>query len=159
MIFCLFVYIIQHQKAHRAKGEKITAGIFKRWFALFLEGFILGILCIIPNVVGSIGVAVESIAIVLIGFILYFVILIGYLFVQIKYWKYGQSIGKKILKLRVVREDGQTPLGLGEMAIREIFGKWLSSILMIGYIIAFFDEQKRTLHDRLVSSIVIDESK
>jgi uncharacterized RDD family membrane protein YckC len=68
--------------------------------------------------------------------------------------KRGATIGKLALGLKVVRPDGSAiPVGL---AFGRFFAKWLDGLtLLIGYIMAGFDEQKRALHDRICDTRVI----
>lgn len=68
--------------------------------------------------------------------------------------RYGATPGKMALSLKVVRADG------GKVTYMRAFGRagaeYLSSmILAIGYIMAGFDEEKRTLHDRICDTRVI----
>ena len=66
----------------------------------------------------------------------------------------GATLGKIALGLKVVRTDG-APISMG-LAAGRFFASWLSGItLMIGYIIAAFDVEKRSLHDRLCDTRVI----
>ena len=66
----------------------------------------------------------------------------------------GATPGKMALGLKVVRPDGG-PITVGRAAGR-YFAKIVSSmILMIGYIIAGFDSQKRALHDMICDTRVI----
>jgi len=66
----------------------------------------------------------------------------------------GATPGKMALGLKVVRPNGG-PIGVGRAAGR-YFAKVLSSmILMIGYIIAGFDSEKRALHDMICDTRVI----
>jgi uncharacterized RDD family membrane protein YckC len=66
----------------------------------------------------------------------------------------GATPGKMALGLKVVRPDGG-PITAGRAAGR-YFAKMISSmILMIGYIIAGFDSQKRALHDIICDTRVI----
>jgi len=68
--------------------------------------------------------------------------------------KLGATPGKMALGLKVVRPDGG-PISMGRAAGR-YFAKMISSmILMIGYIIAGFDSQKRALHDMICDTRVI----
>jgi uncharacterized RDD family membrane protein YckC len=68
--------------------------------------------------------------------------------------KYSATPGKKILKLIVVRPDG-SKLTTGR-AIGRAFGKMLTEqTCLIGYIIAFFDDRQRTLHDHICDTRVI----
>jgi uncharacterized RDD family membrane protein YckC len=69
--------------------------------------------------------------------------------------KYGATLGKQACKIKVVRADG-SPVGYA-LATGRFFAKILSSItLLIGYIIAAFDSEKRALHDRICDTRVID---
>jgi uncharacterized RDD family membrane protein YckC len=66
----------------------------------------------------------------------------------------GATPGKMALSLKVVRANGGAvgfPRALGRY-----FAKWLSGIiLLIGYIMAGFDSQKRSLHDMICDTRVI----
>lgn len=66
----------------------------------------------------------------------------------------GATLGKMALGLKVVRPDG-SGISAGRSAGR-FFGTWLSGVILcIGYIIAGFDDEKRSLHDRLCDTRVI----
>jgi len=67
---------------------------------------------------------------------------------------YGATPGKMACKIRVVNEDG-SKVSYGKAAGRA-FAEYLSAfICLIGYIMAAFDDQKRTLHDRICGTRVI----
>ena len=66
----------------------------------------------------------------------------------------GATPGKMALGLRVIRADGGpiSPM----LALGRHFAMWVSAfILMIGYIMAGFDPEKRALHDRICETRVI----
>ncbi len=68
--------------------------------------------------------------------------------------RFSATPGKMALGLKVVRADG-SPLTTGRI-IGRYFSELLSGlILLIGYIMAGFDEEKRALHDRLCDTRVI----
>lgn len=68
--------------------------------------------------------------------------------------KVGATPGKMVFTLKVVRADG-SPVGVGR-AFGRYFAKLLSGFtLLIGYIIAGFDSQKRALHDMICDTRVI----
>lgn len=72
--------------------------------------------------------------------------------------RFGATPGKMALDLKVVRPDGG-PVSLGR-AVGRYFAKIVSGIiLMIGYIMAGFDDQKRALHDMICDTRVIRVSK
>ena len=68
--------------------------------------------------------------------------------------KFAATPGKLALGLRVVRGDGSA-LSHGRIVAR-FFAEYLSGfILYIGYIIAAFDDEKRTLHDYICDTRVV----
>jgi len=67
---------------------------------------------------------------------------------------FNTSFGKKIMGLKV-RGTGQFTISIGQHFQREVIFKPLSIALIIGFILPFFDEQKRSLHDRLAKTFVI----
>lgn len=71
--------------------------------------------------------------------------------------RHAATPGKLALGLKVVRADG-SPLSTGRI-IGRYFAEIVSSlILFIGYIMAGFDDQRRTLHDRICDTRVIKPS-
>jgi uncharacterized RDD family membrane protein YckC len=66
----------------------------------------------------------------------------------------GQTLGKKALGLRVVTPDGER---IGYLkAFARYIGRIISgAILGIGFIMAAFDSEKRTLHDRMCDTRVV----
>jgi len=67
---------------------------------------------------------------------------------------HGATPGKMALGLKVIRADGGpiSPM----LALARYFASWVSAIiLMIGYIMAAFDPEKRALHDRICETRVI----
>jgi len=69
------------------------------------------------------------------------------------HWRWGQTFGKMLLQIRVVRVDGG-PLGLGQ-SIGRYFATFLSAIILdIGFIMAGVRRDKRALHDLLAGTRV-----
>lgn len=65
------------------------------------------------------------------------------------------TLGKMALGIRVTSLSGQ-PLSLGQSAIR-YFSKLLSGFLLgLGYVMAFFTDNRQALHDRLAGTLVLD---
>jgi uncharacterized RDD family membrane protein YckC len=86
--------------------------------------------------------------------------LIGYGF-AIFYYVYftgskGQTLGKKAMKIKVVKEDDNSVPGYGTAFLREIVGKFVSSlVLSLGYFWAIWDPKKQTWHDKIAHTLVI----
>lgn len=76
----------------------------------------------------------------------------GYEVLMLKY--FSATVGKMAVGLKVVRTDG-SGLGWG-IAVGRFFMYIVSGIILgIGYIMAGFDEEKRSLHDRVCDTRVI----
>jgi uncharacterized RDD family membrane protein YckC len=70
--------------------------------------------------------------------------------------KNGQSVGKKILKIRTVRIDGQ-PIRYLDLLKRDLIGKTYLTLFLILGLLWMLEEKKRPLHDRITKTVVIDE--
>lgn len=77
----------------------------------------------------------------------------------IYYWYFwtrqnGQSPGKQLMRIRVVKADG-TPISDVDAVIRYI-GYYINSVLlMLGWLWAFADSNRQGLHDKIVSTYVV----
>jgi len=69
---------------------------------------------------------------------------------------YGATLGKMLMKIKVVTPDG------GRISYARATGRYFAKILSgiicyIGYLMAFWDEEKRALHDRICGTRVISQ--
>lgn len=70
----------------------------------------------------------------------------------------GATLGKKVLKIRTIRENGQ-PITLKHSAIRNLFRIFID-MFGIGVVLIFFSQKYKRLGDLVASTIVIaDENK
>jgi uncharacterized RDD family membrane protein YckC len=65
----------------------------------------------------------------------------------------GQTPGKSVMGVRIVRTDGQR-IRLGA-ALRRWLGYWLSSILFLGFLLSLVDNKRQALHDKLAGTLVV----
>jgi uncharacterized RDD family membrane protein YckC len=65
----------------------------------------------------------------------------------------GQTPGKWLMGVRVVRTDGER-LRLGN-ALRRVLAYALSGILFLGYVWILFDNRRQGFHDKLAGTIVV----
>ena len=71
----------------------------------------------------------------------------------------GQSIGKMMTGLRIVRNDG-TPAPISSMILRQTFGYLLTVFSFgLGFIFSVFSSKGRALHDYLSGTVVIFAKK
>ena len=68
----------------------------------------------------------------------------------------GQTLGKKALKIRVVRvENGEAP-GYTKAFLREVVGKMVSAaVLGLGYLWMLWDGKKQTWYDKIAGTVVV----
>ena len=65
------------------------------------------------------------------------------------------TLGKYLLKIKVVSTDGQ-PLTFMSVLIRETVGRYLSTVILyIGYMLAGWNEEKQGLHDKIADTYVV----
>ena len=67
----------------------------------------------------------------------------------------GQTVGKRLLGVRVVPTTGTGAVGYGRAAIRYI-GRYVSaSVCMLGYLWALWDKRGQTWHDKIAETEVV----
>ncbi len=69
----------------------------------------------------------------------------------------SQTVGKYLTRCHIVNEDG-TPTSFARTLSRETFGKLISSLLIVGYIWAYFNDDQQTIHDKIMKTYVVDIS-
>ena len=71
----------------------------------------------------------------------------------------GRSVGNRVANTRVV--DGITgkQIDMGRALLRTVVRHVFSPILMLGFIVAFFDSQRRTFHDLLARTVVVGRER
>lgn len=67
----------------------------------------------------------------------------------------GATIGKRLMNLRVVANAGEGKLTLLNVIYRETIGRYLSSLLFIGYFMIGASQTKQALHDWICDTKVI----
>jgi len=88
-----------------------------------------------------------------IGYLAYFALVIWNRI--IRQGRTGQSIGKKIVGLKVVAASTGQPLGVGKCLGREVCGIILGNLCFLDLLWPLWDKQHQTWHDKVVSSIVV----
>jgi uncharacterized RDD family membrane protein YckC len=150
-----------------AEGARLNTGAFNyasvwtRFAAVFIDGLILGAVNAAFGVIAGAGAASSArnpnqmggvLALQLVLIFIQMAIAITYETVMIG--KYGATLGKMACKIQVITADGGKVSYM--RALGRYFAKLLSSMIcLIGYIMAFFDDEKRALHDRICNTRVV----
>ena len=91
-----------------------------------------------------------AVALLLSALVINLLVSIGY---NIGFWVLsGQTPGKRVLGVRVMRKDG-TRLTLGNALLRQV-GYWISAIFYLGFLWILFDNKRQGFHDKLAGTIV-----
>ncbi len=117
----------------------------KRLLALFIDSFIM-------TIGSNLSIAISEKA----GFVFLILAILFPLFYFLGFHAaIGATPGKKILGLEIVdRDTGERPSFLAIFG-RESIGRILSSILMLGYLMIFFTENREGLHDKIFKTNVV----
>jgi len=70
----------------------------------------------------------------------------------------GQTPGKAIMKIRVVKVNGNK-LSIGDILLRQVLGYFISAlVILIGFFWAFIDKDRQAWHDKLAGTIVVRDN-
>lgn len=69
----------------------------------------------------------------------------------------GQTIGRRIMKIRVIKELTGQPPGWGGAFIRVLVGGISGQIFYLGHLWRLWDDKKQTWHDKAAGTIVVQE--
>ena len=140
------------------------AGFFERFIALFLDNIIIGLIagalsCCVWLPISLLGGNDDNFLGVLFGLVglLVWAVIIFLQFLYFGYFwgKDGQSLGMKLLNIKVIQRNGDQITFL-RGALRGTFGYWVSSLIFgLGFIWAAFDNEKETWHDKIFDTWVI----
>ena len=123
------------------------AGFGQRFLAALLDGLIIFAVSVLLNMVLS------AVRLGMLGVIAQLAVSIAYYVFYQK--KQGQTLGKKVMNIKVVDASGKTPTEV-TFFLREIIGKFVSAIiLMIGYLFPLWDAKRQALHDKIVNTYVV----
>jgi len=85
---------------------------------------------------------------------LYFVVFLPLYHVLLWSW-WGQTVGKMAVHIKVLSRSGGR-VSLGRSALRLLGYAASVAPLFLGIVIALFDRERRTLHDRLADTVVVE---
>lgn len=149
-----------------AYGEGFGApapGAYASWLsrvgARVIDSLVPFAILIVPGIIGSaLSAASESgtsgvgVLLILLGYAAAIAFSIWNL--AIREGRTGQSIGKKVLGITVLKEADGRPMGAG-LAFGRMFVHIIDSFCMIGYLLPLFDAKKQTFTDKILATVVV----
>lgn len=135
----------------KESGGKDYASFWARFAAALIDGILVGTVAGFftgGNTIGDGSISVGSAGGVpwLIGSV-YYVLMIS---------KYGATLGKMAMKIRVENMETGENLTIVEAILREVVGKFASAlVILLGYFWMLWDPNKQTWHDKIAKSVVV----
>ena len=150
--------------------EFTLAGIGNRLFALLIDYILwflilVGVLLLasfisqpLVDLAIFLGGNAETVELWLgaIGLLVLFVLYIGYFVIFETLWQ-GQTPGKRIAKIRVIRDNGQ-PAGLFQATLRSLL-RPIDDILFIGFFLIVLTPKEKRLGDWMAGSLIVQEER
>ncbi|KWW97901.1 hypothetical protein TH66_21170 [Carbonactinospora thermoautotrophica] len=125
-----------------------------------IDGLITGAPYTVFYIIGGIiAASAQSGGVAVIGLLLTFIGWVGSIGLLIwnlvRQGSTGQTIGKKVIGTRLVREDTGQPVGAG-LSIGRYFLHFVDSVACgIGYLWPLWDEKRQTLADKIAKTVVV----
>lgn len=154
---CKPVFLQKLKEGVRTDNSLVYGGFWIRFGAKFIDGILMQIVnyAVVLPLTGLMGGGQSAAVLGAAWFLQMFLSFAIQITYQVYFLgKYGATPGKMACRLKVVNPDG-TPITYWK-GFGRFWGEMLSGFtLTIGYIIAAWDEEKRSLHDRVCNTRVI----
>ncbi len=154
-----------HPPSNAPGGEPRYQGVAIRFVQLLIDNIILAIISFILTIpflsseitvnssTGAVSLGLGYYVRLALGIVLallYFTFLLG---------RYGQSVGMKAVKIKVVKEADSAPIGYGAAFVRTIL-LYIDAIpyfipFLLGAILIWTSEKKQRLGDRVAHTVVV----
>ncbi|MBA2948231.1 RDD family protein [Streptomyces himalayensis] len=151
-------YPQQPAQAYPGYGQQQAYGgtpPYAHWGLRFLATLVDGLVFLVPYAIVLIGAAAGENAATILSLIGGVAILAVAIWQLIQEGKTGQTIGKKALGIRLLRESDGRPLGVGMAFVRRL-AHFLDSIACyLGWLWPLWDAKKQTFADKVCGSVVV----
>ncbi|MYE27425.1 MAG: hypothetical protein F4X87_09510 [Chloroflexi bacterium] len=155
----------------KAKPDLPLATISRRWLAIVIDGFIVALATVLLLLAGGAMAPLEAamvsadeaaIADAFSQFqsttLMVNLLVSGVYNVVLMVSFNGQTLGKMMLRLRVVKKRGGR-ITILDALLRNVFGYTVSQIFLLGYLWALFDREKQAWHDKMAGTLVVEEAQ
>lgn len=146
------------QTAGSSAASAPKAGFWIRFVAYFIDGLIIWIPAVILLAIFGGFSSSSSGQVSGASVVVYLLVVVASIVYFIYFWTRpaGQTLGMKMVNIRVVKTDG-SPITIGT-AVARFIGTILNSIIFglpIGWVWAAFDANKQGWHDKIAGTVVI----
>ena len=125
-------------------GPRASFG--RRLVAIIVDGIIIGVVVLVCYLISRVLADIVAILLTL-GYYTYF-----------EGSGSGQTVGKKLLGIRVIDFSAGGPIGYGRGFVRQLARILSGLVCYLGYLWMLWDKEKQTWHDKLATTVVVPES-
>jgi len=138
------------------REELSLASVNKRGWAYFIDELIVSFLITIIYWDRFSSVSTPEDMILVMNGAAFYVVLLKIIYQAFFVWRYGATLGKMAMKIRVVdREIFEIP-SFGDSLIRSVVRIVSEMFFYLGFVWAFFNPLREAWHDKAAKTLVID---
>lgn len=133
------------------------APIFKRFFAFLIDDILVSVIifAIFWDSISKSASDMEAMVSVVNGFVIP-ILFLKFIYQTFFIWYYGATVGKIILKIRVIDYNTYEKVDLKSAVLRS-FGRIISEMFFyLGFLFALLSNGKQTFHDKISRTLVVD---
>ncbi len=133
------------------------ASMQSRAIAFFIDELLISFLVLIV-LWDDLAVSDDNIVVVLsiLNQFLWHIFFIKFIYQSFFVWYYGATIGKIIVKIRVIDYHNLNKVSLLSSMLRSMGRVFSEMFFYIGFIIGFFNDGKQTFHDKFGKTLVVN---
>jgi uncharacterized RDD family membrane protein YckC len=140
----------------RARARLIDQGPTYLGLIIFSAGYVIGVVELAQSSGSAPDYETAAIAMIIgLGVMLSSLIWVAY-----NRWmiagKTGQSIGKRVTKIKLIGEASNAPIGPGNACIRDLV-HLLDALTVVGYLWPLWDGSRQTFADKIMKTIVVED--
>jgi uncharacterized RDD family membrane protein YckC len=146
-------------------GYGAPAGNYAEWGQRLLGGLIdyvapMIVFYVLMLIGGAIGGTSGDVTIVVIMSVISYVVLLGYYAYNSWYLQgtTGKSLGKRVAKTKLIKEETGQPVGFGYALLRHIVHFVDSLPCGIGYLAPLWEQKKQTWADKILGTVVVNDN-
>ena len=130
------------------------APLTRRGLAFFIDELLLSVLIVIIYYDTILGASSPEEAVMATSAVVLPYIIIRFIYHAFFTYKYGASLGKQAVKIKVVDYSGNTP-NLNTSFMRSGMRVFSEAVFHLGFIWAFLDRKRQTWHDKVAKTLVV----
>lgn len=142
---------------NNSTNDLILSPLYKRFFAFLIDDILVSVIIftIFWDSIANSASDMESMVNVVNGFVMP-ILFLKFIYQTLFIWYYGATVGKIIVKIKVIDYNTYERVALGAAILRS-FGRILSEMFFyLGFLFALLNDGKQTFHDKISRTLVVN---